>query len=254
MRESWSKRIRILITVITLSFTIVCIISNITFKIPFSSNKFPLEEKWSTSLKSDVEQITIIDNRLIIAKTLTNIYAIDLKSGDILWLLRLSRHFSNQPVFANDSMLFLTDGKGSLALNQIDGKVIWQNSIGYPLSAEIVDVTQDLVAVNDPPFLGVYQAKDGALLWKKYACRGPIQAYFFDTNIVVPCHGLTVFDAHSGETVWETKVDYSVDQVKKSTYTDGVIYYSQDSKSIISYDLTNRKFTCDNWRPILHFR
>jgi len=227
--------------VIIIAYSVVWSIVSISFSTSLSSKEFPLSEKWTTKLKGDVEQITIVENRVIIARTVKEIYALDMQSGKILWRQSTARHFSYQPVLAKNGILFLTDGKGVLALNQSDGKVLWQQGLRHPSGAEIVNVTQDLVAVNDPPYLIVYEAANGALRWEKEVCREPVQAYFFDTNIVVPCFGLTAIDALSGETVWETKSDDGADRIWKSAFADGVIYFTQDLKNITAYDVKNRK-------------
>lgn len=241
MKELWTKRIRGMILVILIFYSLLCVIENMPFNTPLTSKEFPLEEKWTTTLKSDIEQITIVDNSVVIARTLTNVYALDLQSGEVIWMQRIRRHNSYQPIKAMNGMIFLTDGNGPMAIDLSNGEILWQGIAGNPLSADVVDVSQDFVAVNDPPYLDVFQAEDGTLLWENEVCRGPIQAYFFDNNIIVPCFGLTTFDARSGEILWEMKVKDSIDQVRKSTFSDGVIYYSQDNMNIVAYDVKNRK-------------
>lgn len=241
MKKRWIKRIGIFTLAILVACAVVGSIIRISFGTSLTSKEFSLSEKWATNLQGSIEQITIVENSVIIVRTMTEIYALNVRSGNILWQQSLVWHFSYQPVLAKNGILFLTDGKGVLALNQFDGKVLWQQDLRHPSGAEVVDVTQNLVAVNDPPYLVMYQASDGTLLWDKMVCREPAQAYFFDTNIVVPCYGLNAIDALSGETVWETQSEDGVDRIWKSAFTDGVIYFSQDLKNITAYDVKNRK-------------
>jgi outer membrane protein assembly factor BamB len=237
MSKGWIKRIGIFILVIM----ITCVVARSIVGISFRSKDFPLSEKWATKLRGDIQQITIVDKSVLIARTISEIYALDERSGNILWQQSTDWHFSYQPVSAKNGMLFLTDGKGVLALNQSDGKILWQQPLRHPSGAEVVDVNPGLVAVNDPPYLAVYQTVDGSLLWEKTVCRERVQAYFFDTNIVVPCYGLIVIDTFTGETIWETDLDDGAGRIWKSVFTDGEIYFSQDLEDITAYDVKNRK-------------
>lgn len=236
----WIKRILIVTLVIMIACAAALSIVITSLGTSLTSHGFPLTEKWVTKLKEDIQQLTIIDNSTVIVRTMTEIYALDMQSGNILWQQRITWHFSYHPPLAMNGKIFLSDGKGVLALNQSDGKLLWQQALRHPSGAEVVDVTQDLVAVNDPPYLVMYQSGDGTLLWENRECREPTQAYFFDTNIVVPCYGLNAIDALSGEPVWETQSEDGVDRIWKSAFADGVIYYSQDLESIKAYDVKNR--------------
>lgn len=219
---------------------IVYAVSSALISPSFKTKEFPLSEKWATILQGNIQQITIIDRNVIIARTLSKTCSLDVQSGNILWQQNTAWHFSYQPVLARNGKLFLTDGKGLMALNQSNGNILWQQDLRHPSSAEVVGGTQDLIAVNDPPYLAMYQAIDGTLLWEKPVCRERATAYFQDANIIVPCFGLTAIDAISGEIVWELKSDDGLDRIWKSAFSDGVIYYSQDLKNITAFDFRNR--------------
>lgn len=241
MRYRWTLQIGVLTLVIMIACAIAGFYVYTFFGSSLKSEEFPLSEKWNTKLQGDIEQITIVEDRIIIARTMTEIYALDTQSGNILWRQSLAKHFSFRPVLAHKGMLFLTDGKGLLALNQLDGKIIWEQDLQHPSGIEVMDANQDLVAVNSPPYIKVYHTVDGALLWKKPVCRERTQTYFFNNNIIVPCFGLTAIDILSGEIVWETKSDNGFDRIWKSAFSDGVIYFSQDLENITAFDLKNRR-------------
>lgn len=241
MNNCWIRRILIITLVILIACAAALSIVISSLGTSLTSQEFPLSEKWVAKLQEDIQQIAIVDNSIVIVRTMKEIYSLDMQSGNILWQQSITWHFSNQPLLAKKGMIFLSDGKGVMALNQSDGKILWQQPLRHPSAAEVVDGTQDFIAVNDPPYLTVFQADDGVFRWEKEICRGRAQAYFFDTNIVVPCYGLAVVDALSGETVWETKSDDGDDRIWKSAFADGVIYFSQDLEDITAYDLRNRR-------------
>lgn len=239
MRNSWIKRIAILAFVIMITCAIVWIIVRIWLGTSLTSDEFPLTQYWETNLRGNIEQLTIVDDSLIIARTMTELYAIDLQSGNLLWIQNISWKYSYKPILAMKGLLFVTDATGLIAINQLDGKKQWQLPLAHPTVSEVVDVTQDLIAVNDPPYIAVYQAADGVQLWEENICRGAAQAYFFNNHIVVPCNGLTVLDAISGETVWEKESREGVDRIWESAFAEGVIYFSQDLEFITAYDVKN---------------
>lgn len=241
MNKPWIKRIIIVTLVIMIACAVTLFIVITSLDTSFTSHGFPLSEKWVTKLQGDIQQLTIVDDSIMIARTMTEIYALDMQSGNILWQQNITWHFSYHPPLAINGKIFLSDGKGVLALNQSDGKLLWQQALRHPSDAEVVDVTQNLIAVNDPPYLVMYQAGNGTLLWDKSLCRDSAQAYFFDSNMVVPCYGLNAIDALSGDTVWEMRSEDGVDRILKSAFADGVIYYSQDLEDITAYDVKNRK-------------
>lgn len=237
MKKTWIAAIGIAMLMILIMGTTTWVFTSS----PPIPKDFPLSQKWVTKINGDIEQISIVDNRIVIVRTITRIYALDAASGNMLWQHRTAWHFSYQPVLVAKGTLFLTDGKGVLALNQANGKVVWQQPVRFPSGAEVIDVTQGLVAVNDAPILAMYRTNDGSLVWDRWACREPTQGYFFDNYIVVPCFGLILIDAISGETIWEIKSEDSVDRIWKSAFADGVIYFSQDLENIVAYDVKNRK-------------
>ena len=204
----------------------------------FTSNNFPLSEKWSTRFGNDIQQISIIDNKIVLARTAAELYAMDVKSGKVLWHHTSGWSNANEPAFAKNEIVFFTDDKWILALNQADGEILWQKLLDSPQSAQVVDASQDKVAVFDTENLKVYQTFDGTLLWSKHVCRNSTQAYFYDTNLYFPCLGLDAVDIKTGHTVWETHSD---EIVWAAAYADGVMYSSPDLDSITAFDLQNQK-------------
>jgi outer membrane protein assembly factor BamB len=242
MWKLWMKGIGTLTLVFVIAaFAGSCNLVGASNRTTPTHHDFPLSEEWATQLRGKVEHITIDNTNTIFARTSSDIYAVDMQSGSILWRQRITRDLLYSPVLAEQGMIFFADGRGLLALRSSDGEILWQQFLRRPSSARVVDVTPDLVAVNDPSFISVYQTHNGSLLWEKSVCREQVQAYFYDAHIVVPCFGLTALDALSGEVVWETQSDKGLDRIWKSAYANGVIYSSQDLKYITAYDVKNRR-------------
>lgn len=249
MRIRWIKISRLLMLAIILTGIVVWSIIRFSLSTTFSSTEFPLSEKWTTKLRGDIQQITIVNDTIIFARTKNEIFALDAMSGSILWQRKTARHTPYQPPLAKSGMLYLTDGIGVMALNQSDGKIVWRQPLRHPSVSEVIDVTPHLVAVNDPPYLAVYQAIDGVLLWEVEVCREEIQGYFFETFIVIPCYGHTILNAFSGEMIKEIKTEPVLDRIWRSAFADGVVYYSQDLENIVAYDVKKDKFLWETPLP-----
>lgn len=84
---------------------------------PFTSENFPLSEKWSTKIDEDVQQMTIVDDKIILARTLTKIYALDMATGKVLWHQNMSFKLSGiEPIATENELVLLIDGTGLWAL------------------------------------------------------------------------------------------------------------------------------------------
>ena len=123
MNKKWKARVGQIFLVILG----VYIVLKSPLSISFTSEKFPLSEKWSTRLNSNIQQITIVDDQIVLVKTGAGIHALEIKSGNLLWR-KYSDYWppNNEPALAKNGIVFFTDSKWVWALNQCDGEVLWQ--------------------------------------------------------------------------------------------------------------------------------
>jgi outer membrane protein assembly factor BamB len=235
MHKNWIKRIGIFAVIVIIIFAVI----NSSVKISFVSDNFPLSEKWSSRLGENIQQITVLDNKILLVRTQAVLYSVDIESGKVLW-----KYWTDWPLIIEESAMetngkaFLTDGSELVALNLSNGQQVWRQRYLSSANAEVVDVSSDFVAVSDRSELLLYKTVDGTLQWKKWACRGIFQAYFYDARIVVPCDGFTAFDIHTGEIVWETQTDH---RIWASAFADGVIFSAPSLEYISAFDLKTRK-------------
>lgn len=215
----------------------VYIILTSTLRTSFASEKFPLFQKWSTRLNSNIQQISMISNQIVLARTASGMNALDLKTGKLLWHHNTGWLAGNEPALAENGTVFFTDDKWVWALNQSDGEILWQQRLHAP-SAKVVDVSTDMLAVFDSQQISVYRTKDGVLQWRKPVCRNSDQIYIHDSALYFPCFGITAVSIDSGETIWEEETERGV---WITAYADGIMYSSPDNENITAYDLENRK-------------
>ncbi len=235
MNKKWKTRVRWIGLVILVAYVVL----KSTLSISFTSESFSLFEKWSTRLRSNIEQISIIDNQIVLVKTAAEIYALEIKSGKLLWHRATGYRLSNDvPALAKNGIVFLTDSKWVRALNQSDGEVLWQQRL-YSEDAEVVDVSTDMVAVFDWHQIFVYKATDGSLLLREQpVCRNSYLAHIYDAKLYFPCSGMIAVSIDSGETIWETKENHAS---TATAYSDGMLYSNLSVDVITALDLEKQK-------------
>ena len=235
MNKKWKTRVGW----IFLATLVVYIVLKSTVSISFASENFPLSEKWSTRLRSNIQQISIIDNQIVLVKTAAEIHALEVKSGKLLWHRATGYRLGNdEPALAKNGIVFFTDSKWVWALNQSDGEILWQQQL-YSEDAEVVDVSTDMVAVFDWHQIFVYKATDGSLLLREQpVCRNSNLAYIYDAKLYFPCAGMIAVSIDTGETVWETKENSAI---TAAAYSDGVLYSDSSVDIITAFELENQK-------------
>ena len=205
-----------------------------TVEISFTSENFPLSKKWSTRLSSSIQQISIINNQIVLVRTEAEIYALEVKSGNLLWHRYTNwRAGGNEPALAKNGIVFFTDSKWVWALNQSDGEVLWQQKL-HEQSAKIVDVSADMVAVFDWQQIFVYKATDATLLLQEPVCRNSYLAHINNSNLYYLCSGIIAVSIDTGETLWEIKENSAS---TAATYSDGVLYADLFVDVITAFDL-----------------
>ena len=234
MNEKWKTRIGWVGLVILVTYFVI----KSTVSISFVSENFPLSEKWSTRLNSNIQQITIVDNQIALVKTGAGIHALEIKSGNLLWR-KYSDHWppNNEPALAKNGIVFFTDSKWVWALHQSDGEVLWQQKL-HVGSAKVVDASTDMVAVFDSQQISVFKATDGTLLLREPVCRNSYLAHIYDAKLYFPCSGMTAVSIDSGETVWETKENSAS---TAAAYSDGVLYSNLSVDVITAFELEKQK-------------
>lgn len=234
MQKNWKKRIGVFFILAVVTYVAIRLILGTSF----TSDNFPLSEKWSIRIGENIQQISIVDSQIVLVRTGSKLYALDIKSGNKLWHRDTGWLANNEPAQVKNNIVFFTDNKWVWALKLSSGEVLWQKQLYSPETAQIVAANQDVVAVFDWQYLFVYQNLDGTLLWRKPVCRNSAPAYFNDSKLYFPCSGLSAVDVYSGETIWEEK---TAQTIWIAVYADGIIYSSPDYENITAFDLENRK-------------
>jgi len=233
MNKKWITWIGILLLTVILAYVLI----DSMLPTRLASENFPLIQKWSTRLNSKIEQISIVDNQFILARTGAEIYALNINTGEQVWHQETSWSATNEPVLANNQFVFFTDSKYLWALNQSDGKTLWQQKLKEG-AAGVVDVSMDMVLLFDWQQLFVYRSTDGTLLLEKPGCRNSNLAHIQDNMLYIPCTGITAIAIETGETVWETTGNSAI---TAAAYSDTIQYSDPSAGVITAFNLAEQK-------------
>ena len=203
-----------------------------------SLQNFPLHEKWTTKLNGRVETLSTDGDKVVFARTINRIYAIDVISGELIWQNDLSWQGIPQPPIISNGIVYLADGKSVWAFDQINGNVKWKYEL--PSSSASVDlVSGNFVVVEMSSDVIILQAADGTHLWDRPDCRyGKIQTYAVSSHLFSPCiDGLTKMDISTGKVEQVTDLPFIVATV---AFQDDIMYYSPDRNSVAAINLQNQ--------------
>ena len=230
-----NKILRILVLSLFVGLLLLYLIGQIILARDPISHNFPLRLDWKIHLRSNVVEISIAGDEMILVRTKASLNAINAKSGKVIWQHTLSWQADPKPAVANNGKVYVTDGDLLLSLDQETGSLLWQQPTSFSESW-VTDVSNNLVTVNQLGIdIMVFDANTGEFLWRKPVCRGYVRAYTDDQNIYVPCDGLEAIDVGSGETSWRENVGVLGD----IGYSGDIAYYF--SNSVDAYDLQSQK-------------
>lgn len=225
-------KILLIVGIVFVAYFVIRIIAQGT---SFISENFPLSEKWRVHLGEDVTSVSITDDQIVLVRTWSKLYALDKKLGNIIWQQNVGGTLLDLPVVTKNNIVFLSNLNDILALNELDGKVLWKQTFTY--APEVVTVLKGVVAVADIPSLKMYQAATGAFLWETPACRNQIQAYFYKSTVYIFCYGIKALGVFFGGYIWETVED---DRPYAEAFDGATMYSSADNRNVIAYDLEKR--------------
>ncbi len=171
------------------------------------SQDFPLTEKWNVCVGDKVKEISTDGNEKIFTKTDKELSAYNLNSGELIWNTPLEGEVEPFPPISAGDKIFVLDNKNLSVFDMRTGDVLWKKLLQDPV-AWIPDASEKYVLFNpysDRVF--VLDALSGKKIWETEGARGRTQAHIYHDKIFIVNYGVKVFDAISGEFLWELNND-----------------------------------------------
>lgn len=181
------------------------------------------QEKWRTTLGKEVIQAPLIqDETVFVQTTNSNVIALDMTSGAILWQYRarssaLTLRGTSQPVMYKNRLLVALDSGAVVALNTRTGELFWERKLQVPKGSNeferIVDLDGRMTLQDNVLFVPGYQgfltaieAYTGQILWQKEISSFMQPAYSVGRVYVADSDShLLMLDSRTGEVKWQSE-------------------------------------------------
>lgn len=191
---------------------------------------FPLSEKWSAQLDSEILAISKSDSGSILLRTTGTLYALN-SSGEVLWRFPLGKQIEPMPAVEDGGKVFIADDKTVWALDMKSGKLIWSQSLPEQ-GGWITDASEKIVLINEKASdMRAYDARTGALLWDTPELQGRVYGYIDDSSVYIPDLDIVAYEALSGDVIWKQVTGL----LRRATaYQNGILYYSVNNGDLQS--------------------
>jgi len=187
------------------------------------------EVLWTFNSSHAVQASPLIIEDIVIIATDHNVYALDLRSGELIWETATGDEdgFMGAPAFEN-AVVYTTGGKLLVALDSETGNELW--SVEQDSTFTALAVANGFVYVgNFDHFLRAYDQKTGEERWK-FESGGlfwSAPAIAGDTIYAGNDGQFYALDAKTGEMFWSYDLDGKA--VSEPVIVDGVVYVSDSS-------------------------
>jgi len=208
---------------------------------------FPLTEKWRQCVSEQIQEISTDGHKIILVKTKKSLSAYDLVSKDLIWVIPVKEQAGYFPLIPIGGKVFVSDEEILWAFDLKTGSVLWKSSLDGT-DVLIPDASEKFVLLNsisDRVF--VFDAVSGQKLWETQGARGYTQSYIYNDTIYIVDYGIKAFDATSGNLLWE--LNNNSTPTGLSVFGDGVLYYLEfpddETFDLVAYNTIIKK---ELWR------
>ena len=222
------------------------VIRSATKPIEVGNSEFPLQQKWSAKMKDRVVAVSASENGTIFARSPYSLNALDASTGKLLWKFLLEGQADSRPALSLNEIVYVSDSKYIYALDENNGKPIWQHEQIRSCKGSAIDLSDSLILFhNGGGLLSGCSTETGVLLWQTGAPKGNgNDAYINDNNKIVYNlhHGIKAIDAITGNAIWQADEDGSgfyENEIIYRTNEFGVNAFNTQSQSYVWLKLMN---------------
>jgi outer membrane protein assembly factor BamB len=191
---------------------------------------FPLTEKWSAQLDSEIFALSKSDSGSILLRTTGTLYALN-STGEVLWRFPLGKQIEPMPAVEFGGKVFVADDKTVWALDMDSGQLLWSQSLPEP-GGWIADASEKIVLINvKASDMRAYDTQTGALLWDTPELQGRVYGYIDDSSVYIPDLDIVAYDELSGDVLWKEVTGL----LRRATaYQNGILYFSANNGDLQS--------------------
>lgn len=218
------------------------------YAIDAESGKVIWEYKTANSIKNN---IVIEENRLFAQDAEGNVYCIDTKNGEKLWVEKADLGTSlstSSGIVVDDGVLYAGCAAGVTAYDTETGEVLWENirNYGEASPAEFVVAGDKLLVSSHWDALVALDKKTGKKLWANddgdLRFRSSTPAVVDEkTLLAADSNAIMILDADSGEiTHKDTHEDINFSSSAQPVIDGNIAYIPTANKGVIAFDLNEK--------------
>lgn len=168
----------------------------------------PYRRAWTRDLGSLLEFPPVInDGRAFVGTNKRQAYALDVKTGEILWRRKLTGRSAASPAIAGDLVLFTSINGYVEAMHQDDSQIAWRRDVGTSTESSPLVIGNRAYVGTLGGLILCMDVRTGRLLWTARA-SGEVKSSLAQAGplVVVGDYGgrITAFSARTGRIRWRT--------------------------------------------------
>lgn len=212
---------------------------------------------WKSRLGNVTDQIVLKDQTPLVQNgklyitaqnqdQTSNLYALDLKDGSLVWTYKLDTPNNDIPALYFDNKIFTQSGTNIYSFNANTGKVLNQKSFEQPMTGKPVTDGENIFVANEKNVLFALSPNKLDILWEfkfdetQYNIKERI--FCKDNKVYFAAQGtnstsLYAVDSKTGTQLWKT--DFKDDNIEYITRENENIWGYTKKGKLFELDITN---------------
>jgi outer membrane protein assembly factor BamB len=187
---------------------------------------------WVKSMNASITSSPVVANEMLYVTTMNGkIYALDLKTGDEIWVFNANSPISSTPSVDGGIVIFGTEKPGKIyALNAYTGLVRWLYEIpetaGVCSSPAIFE--EKVVIGSSDGYLYCLSQFEGELLWVNYVGGGKLSSpAIADNTIFITSPHIYAVNFSTGSLIWRYTTNWPV--YSSPAVADGLVFVGAEN-------------------------
>jgi len=241
----WALLTALLVVLLAVCAVLVAVASWQGLDEPVMEEAFPLKERWRFKTNDGIVTEPSVGGDRVVIRTNKQLYALDVRTGTLLWTAPVHSDVSPTPPLVEDSLVVVGSESGVKTLDAETGQVVWESSdVCGGLGAIPAAINETMVyIVRYGCHVRAYDRATGAVVWEIDLPARSSADLFLDQDKIYVVVGdtLLMLDSATGSLIEGVTGQIGV----PATYRSGVLYgfveEKDDSDRLVAFDTQTKK-------------
>jgi len=220
----WALLTALLVVLLAVCAVLVAVASWQGLDEPVMEEAFPLKERWRFKTNDGIVTEPSVGGDRVVIRTNKQLYALDVRTGTLLWTAPVHSDVSPTPPLVEDSLVVVGSESGVKTLDAETGQVVWESSdVCGGLGAIPAAINETMVyIVRYGCHVRAYDRATGAVVWEIDLPARSSADLFLDQDKIYVVVGdtLLMLDSATGSLIEGVTGQIGV----PATYRSGVLY------------------------------